>query len=413
MRFRINLYLKLIVFFKAFISNKKNIKNEIIRELRHNSKKKFFNISSQLRISFMILLEFLKKENPKKNEIIFINYNLPEMVNIAKNLKYKIVFANINIENWFINPSQISGKITNNTIAIVLTNMFNNSRDTIKIKNLCKKKKINLIEDNAIYFDNFVKKNKRKIYSGSFGDYSLYSFNIMKNISALYGGGISHNSIKFNKFFSKYEKKLDNFPKIILIKQLIIFFVLKVFSNNFFYKYFFFWIVNYSHKKNLKNILKLFYPSLKFKIIKFPKYYFSKISKLSLKLIYFQLSDKKQRRYNHNTRLKNNNLYLKLFKKKKIIGIKYPKITEKNYQNFIDFPIMVKNKENFLNFMLNHKIELRSYYYQDCRRIFYNEKSDKFEDNIVCLPNHKKIDKKYIIKIVNKINDYSLLNVNN
>ena len=74
---------------------------------------------------------------------------------------------------------------------------------------------------------------------------------------------------------------------------------------------------------------------------------------------------------------------------------------------------MVKNKENFLNFMLNHKIELRSYYYQDCRRIFYNEKSDKFEDNIVCLPNHKKIDKKYIIKIVNKINDYSLLNVNN
>ena len=46
-------------------------------------------------------------------------------------------------------------------------------------------------------------------------------------------------------------------------------------------------------------LLKIFYPSLKFKKIKFPKYYFSKISNLSLRLIYLQLSDKQQRNYNY------------------------------------------------------------------------------------------------------------------
>ena len=77
--------------------------------------------------------------------------------------------------------------------------MFNSRIDTLKLKDFAKKKII-LIEDNAIYFDNFSNVGQKKIYSGSFGDYSLYSFNIMKNISTLYGGGISHNDKEFYKF---------------------------------------------------------------------------------------------------------------------------------------------------------------------------------------------------------------------
>ena len=53
-------------------------------------------------------------------------------------------------------------KITNNTLAIVLTNMFNNYEDTKKLKDLTEKLNITLIEDNAIYFDNFYLKTKDK-----------------------------------------------------------------------------------------------------------------------------------------------------------------------------------------------------------------------------------------------------------
>ena len=51
-----------------------------------------------------------------------------------------------------------------------------------KIKKIATKFKITLIEDNAIYFDNFSQFSRNKIYSGNFGDYTIYSFNIMKNI---------------------------------------------------------------------------------------------------------------------------------------------------------------------------------------------------------------------------------------
>ena len=52
-------------------------------------------------------------------------------------------------------------------------------------------------------------KNK-KIFSGSFGDFSLNSFNIMKNISAMYGGSVATNDKDFLNF-AKSNPKLQKF----------------------------------------------------------------------------------------------------------------------------------------------------------------------------------------------------------
>ena len=62
---------------------------------------------------------------------------------------------------------------------------------------------MHLIEDNAIYFDNFSKIKKILFYSGSFGDFSIYSFNIMKNISSFYGGAATTNDQNFLKFYNQ------------------------------------------------------------------------------------------------------------------------------------------------------------------------------------------------------------------
>ena len=43
-----------------------------------------------------------------------------------------------------------------------------------------------LVEDNAIYFDNYKKSKNFKKYSGELGDFTLYSFNLMKNIAIYY-----------------------------------------------------------------------------------------------------------------------------------------------------------------------------------------------------------------------------------
>ena len=181
-------------------------------------------------------------------------------------------------------------------------------------------------------------------------------------------------------------------------------------SINILYNLFFKYLIKYSHKYQLKPLLKIFYPSLRFKITNFPRYYFAMISKLSLKLIYLQLKDKQERLINFNLRKEKNIYYYNSLKKLKNKNIKLIDIRNFNYQNFIDFPLLVNNKQNLNDFLLDNGIEVRYIYYRDCERIFNNKKfscknSNLYEKKLICLPNHRKIGFAYIDKVVNSI-DY-------
>ena len=200
--FRIWIYLDLYNFLQGvFLKIEKNkFINYIFNEIAKQSNKKYVVLASQCRVGFLFILKYLKTKS-KKKEIILCAYNLPEMVNVAVKLNYKIKFCDLNYKTGVMNIGEIKKKISKNTAAIVLTNMFNDPKNSTDIKNLASKYKITLIEDNAIYFDNFTKKNNCKIFSGSFGDFSIYSFNIMKNISSL--GCYFNNDKKFKKFYEK------------------------------------------------------------------------------------------------------------------------------------------------------------------------------------------------------------------
>jgi len=367
-------------------------------------------LTGQLRVGFYLILNYLKEKNPKKNEIILNSYNLAEMANICKNLNLKIVFPKLN-ENLFISSADLKREINKNTLAVVITNIFNTRNDIIKIKQICKKKKIELIEDNAIYFGNYsIVANKKRVYAGSFGDYSLHSFNIMKNISGMYGGSVSTNDKFFNDYSIKKLKFFNSFPRFKFLKQCIIYFILKILSINFLYKIFFIKIVNWSHKKNNKFFLSMFYPSLKFKKKYFDNNFFAKINTISREMILFQLQDKKKIDFNHKIR-KNNNLYYEnLLEKYKNKNLSIIKIKDKNFQNFNDYPVILKNKKNkkfLVNYLLSKGIETKAIQYSDCQKIFKGKNRyniETYENRIICLPNHIKIKRDYIDYIIYNIN---------
>ena len=80
-----------------------------------------------------------------------------------------------------------------------------------------------------------------------------------------------------------------------------------------------------------------------------------------------------------------------------------------NFQNFNDFPIVVKKKNELVNFLFLKGIETKTVQYVDCQKIFksaINEKSKNYEDQILCLPNHRLISKKYIEYIVACLKDF-------
>ena len=228
--FRINIYLSVKNFFLSLLDYKSANKYdyEISKLLLKNSKKKHLSLTSQCRISFLFILRYLKKYFPKKNEIVFCAYNLPEMVNVAKNLNFKIVFSDLDYSTGFYNLSKLKKKLNKKTAAVVLTNMFNTYEESIKLKKICKNKSINIIEDNAIYFDNYKIINKKKKFSGSIGDFSIYSFNIMKHISAFYGGALATNNTEFVNYFNEQEKNNADFFLLKLFHQILIYLILKI-----------------------------------------------------------------------------------------------------------------------------------------------------------------------------------------
>ena len=142
--FRINIVLNFKNFFKSVFQFNKGIKyDKKIKELiLKNTNKKKLSLTSQCRISFLYILKYLKKKFPKRNEIIFCSYNLPEMINIARNLDLKIIFCDLDYKTGFYNLSNLKKKITKKTSAIVLTNMFNSYEHSIELKKICKKNSV-------------------------------------------------------------------------------------------------------------------------------------------------------------------------------------------------------------------------------------------------------------------------------
>jgi len=161
--FRINIYLKLKILIKSIFSEDIIFK-KIDKIILFQSKKKYLTYTSQLRTGFLLILKFLKLKYKKKNEIVLMSYNLKEMANIPSRLNLKINFCDISLRTGSINIMELQKKINNKTLCVVLTNIFSDYESCQKIKQLCKRNKIPLIEDNAIYFDNYIEKKKKNIF---------------------------------------------------------------------------------------------------------------------------------------------------------------------------------------------------------------------------------------------------------
>ena len=94
------------------------------------------------------------------------------------------VFADVDLRTFNIDPASIEEKITEKTKAIITVSLYGLSPDYDKILEICKKKGLYLIEDNA---ECFLGKYKGKLV-GEFGHFSSYSFQASKHITCGEGG---------------------------------------------------------------------------------------------------------------------------------------------------------------------------------------------------------------------------------
>ena len=107
---------------------------------------------------------------------------------------------------------------------------------------------------------------------------------------------------------------------------------------------------------------------------------------------------------------KNHKLYFKILERTKGNNFTLINKSDENYQNFLDFPILVKRKENLNKFLLSHGIEVRLKHYYNCAKMFNNNNSsavaERYEKELICLPVHRKITPTYVRFVAQKINQF-------
>ena len=127
------------------------------------------------------------------DEVIVPSYTFTSTANAFVLRGAKIKFADSNINNPNIDPSEIEKLITNKTRVIVIVHYAGIACDMNAIKLITKKFGLLLIEDCAHAINSY-------FYSkplGSYGDFSCFSFHDTKNISSGEGGLLVINNKRF------------------------------------------------------------------------------------------------------------------------------------------------------------------------------------------------------------------------
>jgi dTDP-4-amino-4,6-dideoxygalactose transaminase len=118
----------------------------------------------------------------------------------------KPVFADVDYHSMNLSIDDVKKKITKKTKAIFTVNYGGSSCNLFELSNLCKAKKIYLVEDSA---QGIGAKYKNK-YLGTYGDLATMSFHETKNIHCGEGGCLIINQSKFIKRANLIHEKGTN-----------------------------------------------------------------------------------------------------------------------------------------------------------------------------------------------------------
>ena len=124
------------------------------------------------------------------DEVIVPAFTWIATANVVEHLKAKVIFCDIDLKTFNIDPSQIEAKITSRTKAIIPVHLFGLSADMDPILEIAQKHNLWVVEDAACGFGAEYKGQ----HVGTFGETGCFSFHPRKAITTGEGGMITTNN---------------------------------------------------------------------------------------------------------------------------------------------------------------------------------------------------------------------------
>ena len=128
----------------------------------------------------------------RDDEVIVPAFTWISTANVVEHVNAKVVFCDIDLENFNIDINKIESKITSKTKAIIPVHLFGLAVDMTSINLIAKKYNLKVIEDAACGFGS--RYNGQHV--GTFGDTGCFSFHPRKAITTGEGGMITTNNSK-------------------------------------------------------------------------------------------------------------------------------------------------------------------------------------------------------------------------
>ena len=287
----------------------------------------------------------------KKTEIIVPNNTWISTAEAVVNNGFKVVFCDVNLDDYSICLEDLEKKINYKTSAIMVVHLYGNPSNIRGIKKLVKKTKIKIIEDCAQAHGT---KYKNK-HVGTFGDVATFSFFPGKNLGAFGDGGAI---VTKSKKIYEYCLRTRNHGAIL----------------------------KYDHKFSGRN---------------------SRLDTINAEVLNIKLKN-----YNTGVLKKRNILAKRYFSNlKKINDIKLFKLDKMNVSNFHQFVIRTRKRDQLKDFLKKNKIQTMIHYpYMLNEMKFFNsnkvlKKSKNLGKFILSLPiseEHSIKDINYVCKTIKK-----------
>ena len=131
----------------------------------------------------------------EKDEVIIPTFTYIAPVNTIKYVGAKVKFIDSKLDNWQLDENKLKKMISKKTKAVIVPHLYGQVAEIKKIQEICKRKKIFLIEDCAEAFGCYYGKK----HVGTFGDIATFSFFGSKMITTGEGGAVVTNNKKIAK----------------------------------------------------------------------------------------------------------------------------------------------------------------------------------------------------------------------
>ena len=184
---------------KIFLNNeftKGDYNKKFSKKLSKLTGAKFSFLTSSCTTALSVCLEVLNIK--KGDEVAIADFSWIATAHVVENVGAKPVFIDVNKDTFNMSHKDLIKKITKKTKAVIFVDSFGNPSGLIKIKQICKRKGIPLIEDAACGIGSKIN-NK---YIGNISDFTCFSFHARKILTTGEGGAIQTNSQKYAKKIS-------------------------------------------------------------------------------------------------------------------------------------------------------------------------------------------------------------------